>query len=70
MTKQELEDDLEVAIIELKARCDNTSNYPGRVCVYQDSCWPDNGIRCRFAKNGTCKAWKLIEKYKKGQEDE
>ena len=24
----------------------------------------DDGIHCKFAKNGSCKAWKLIEKYK------
>ncbi len=69
MTKQELEDDLEVAIIELKKRCTDASKNCGRVCVYQDLGWYDDGVQCRFAKNGTCKAWELIEKYK-GQENE
>jgi hypothetical protein len=64
MTKQELKEELKVAIIELEKRCCDASEYPGRVCVYYDSCWDDDGIHCKFAKNGSCKAWKLIEKYK------
>ena len=65
MTKQESENDLEAASVVPKQRCDNHRVSGPRLCRYYIA--SINNRICRYTYTGTCK---VIEKYRKGQEDE
>lgn len=68
MTEQELKSDLDVAVQELRLRCNNFYVGGHRIC--RDYLSSFDNRRCKHAVTGACRAWVLIEKYKKGQEDE
>lgn len=62
MTKNEPENDLNLAIEELKRRCNNYHVAGPRIC--RDYIASFDNRRCKHAVTGACRAWVLIEKYK------